>query len=62
MSSSGSYHSPPADEEDLHVASATLQADGRTVVLTVREPLTADRIYEVRTSLPGAGRTWRTTP
>jgi glucose/arabinose dehydrogenase len=50
----GSYHSPPTGEESLHVTSATLQPDGRTVRLVIREPLTADRIYEVRTTLPGA--------
>ena len=50
----GAYHSPATDEESLHVASAVLQPDGRTVRLVVREPMTADRIYEIRTTLPGA--------
>jgi glucose/arabinose dehydrogenase len=48
----GAYHSPPTDEEILHVAKATLADDGRTVNLTLQEPLIADRIYEVRTTLP----------
>jgi glucose/arabinose dehydrogenase len=50
----GAYHSPPTDEQALLVNSAVLQPDGRTVRLVVREPLIADRIYEIRTSLPSA--------
>lgn len=50
----GAYHSPPVDEEVLHVASATLGADGQTVRLSLKEPLIPDRIYEVRTTLPNA--------
>jgi hypothetical protein len=50
----GSYHSPPTDEEALHVASARLENDGRTVRLTLKEPPHADRIYEIRTTLPDA--------
>jgi len=50
----GAYHSPPTDEEALHVASATLQSDGHTVVLGLKEPWLADRIYELRTTLPNA--------
>ena len=53
-SSRASYHSPPTDEETLHVNSAVLQPDGRTVRLVVLEPLIADRIYEIRTTLPSA--------
>jgi glucose/arabinose dehydrogenase len=49
----GSYHSPPSDEETLHVASATISTDGRTVNLKLREALIADRIYEIRTPLGG---------
>jgi hypothetical protein len=50
----GSYHSPPTDEENLHVSAALLQNDGRTVQLRLREPPRADRVYEIRTTLPGA--------
>jgi glucose/arabinose dehydrogenase len=50
----GAYHSPPSDEEVLHVASAAIEPDGRTVCLTLKEPLIADRIYELRTTLPDA--------
>jgi hypothetical protein len=50
----GAYHSPPTDEEALHVVAATVAADGRRVRLTLREPLIADRIYEVRTTLADA--------
>ncbi len=50
----GSYHSPPTDEESLHVASAALADDGRTVLLTTAEPLIADRIYELRIDLTSA--------
>jgi len=50
----GAYHSPPTDEEELHVAAAALRDDGRGVRLTLREPMVVDRIYEVRTTLPGA--------
>jgi glucose/arabinose dehydrogenase len=46
----GAYHSPPTDEETLHVTSATLATDGRTVNLQLKEPHLADRIYEVRTT------------
>jgi glucose/arabinose dehydrogenase len=48
----GSYHSPPVDEQALHVTSAALMADSRTLHLTLQEPLIADRIYEIRTTLP----------
>ncbi len=50
----GSYHSPPSDEEALHVASAAVESDGRTVVLALKEPWVADRIYEIRTTLANA--------
>ena len=50
----GSYHSPPTDEEDLHVASVRLAPDGRRVRLVLSEPLIPDRIYELRVNLPGA--------
>ena len=50
----GSYHSPPIDEEALHVTSATLDADGRTLHLSLKEAPLADRIYEIRTTLPDA--------
>jgi hypothetical protein len=50
----GAYHSPPIDEEALHVASATLAPDGRTVHLILKESHVADRIYELRTTLPDA--------
>lgn len=50
----GAYHSPPTDEEALHVASAAVEGDGTTVHLVLREPLIAGRIYEVRTTIPGA--------
>ncbi len=50
----GSYHSPPTDEEDLHVASVRLAPDGRRVRLVLSEPLIPDRIYELRVDLPGA--------
>jgi hypothetical protein len=50
----GSYHSPPTDEENLHVRAAVLQGDGRTVHLDLKEALRADRIYEIRTTLAGA--------
>jgi glucose/arabinose dehydrogenase len=50
----GAYHSPPIDEEHLHVNAAVLQDDGRTVRLQLREPPLADRIYELRTTLAGA--------
>jgi glucose/arabinose dehydrogenase len=50
----GSYHSPPIDEEALHVLSATLEPDGRTVFLSLKEPHVADRIYELRTTLADA--------
>jgi hypothetical protein len=50
----GSYHSPPTDEEVLHVESATVTSDAHHVRLVVREDLIADRIYEVRTTLPNA--------
>ena len=50
----GSYHSPPTDEEVLRIDSAAIAADGRTVRLVLREELIADRIYEVRTTLPDA--------
>ena len=48
----GTYHSPPSDEESLHVASAELATDGRTIHLKLKEPPIPDRIYEVRTTLP----------
>ncbi|WP_406699860.1 hypothetical protein V5E97_13525 [Singulisphaera sp. Ch08] len=38
----------------MHVAKATLGPDGRTVRLSLKEPLIPDRIYEVRTTLPDA--------
>jgi glucose/arabinose dehydrogenase len=50
----GSYHSPPSDEEALHVASAAVAPDGMTVHLAIKEPPIADRIYEIRTTLPDA--------
>ena len=50
----GAYHSPPTDEENLHVSAAVLEPNGRTVQLSLREPPRGDRIYEVRTTLPGA--------
>lgn len=50
----GSYHSPPVDEEAVHVASAVVAADGKSVRLTLKEPHLADRIYELRTTIPGA--------
>jgi hypothetical protein len=50
----GSYHSPPVDEEPLHVAAARFEPDGKSVRLAIKEPLIADRIYEVRTTLAGA--------
>jgi glucose/arabinose dehydrogenase len=50
----GSYHSPPTDEENLHVRTATLADDGRTVLLEMKEPALADRIYEIKTTLPEA--------
>jgi hypothetical protein len=50
----GAYHSPPTDEDALHVRSVELQPDGRAARLVVREPLLADRIYEVRTTIDGA--------
>jgi hypothetical protein len=48
----GSYHSPPTDEQTLHVDSAQVSGDGKTVRLKVREAPLADRIYELRTTLP----------
>ncbi|MGE3819403.1 MAG: sugar dehydrogenase [Isosphaeraceae bacterium] len=50
----GSYHSPPTDEESLHVDGVDLSPDGRSARLRVREPLIPGRIYEVQTTLPGA--------
>lgn len=50
----GAYHSPPVDEESLHVASAVVAADGKSVRLTLKEPHLADRIYELHTTLLGA--------
>jgi hypothetical protein len=52
----GSYHSQPTDEENLHVTGVTPEpgGDGRTVWITLREPPRADRIYEIRTTLPDA--------
>ena len=50
----GSYHSPPTDEQSLGVASAVPSADGLSVRLRLKEPPIPDRIYEVRTTLPGA--------
>jgi hypothetical protein len=50
----GSYHSPPTDEENLQVTSATLAPDGRTVRLKIKESPLADRIYEIRTTLDNA--------
>lgn len=50
----GAYHSPPTDEETLHVAAATLQPDPSVVRLSLKEPWVADRIYELRTTLPHA--------
>lgn len=50
----GAYHSPPTDVEALHVDKAVLLPNGRTVRLFVREPMTADRIYEIQTRLPSA--------
>jgi len=50
----GAYHSPPSDEETLHVAKAEVLNNGGAVRLTLKEPLIADRIYEVRTTLPDA--------
>ena len=50
----GSYHSPPSDEENLQVRSAAVGPDGKTVLLTLKEPPLADRIYEIRTTLEGA--------
>jgi glucose/arabinose dehydrogenase len=48
----GAYHSPPSDEETLRVS--TVDVVGADVQLHLREPLIADRIYEVRVDLPGA--------
>jgi hypothetical protein len=48
----GEYHSPPTDEQTLHVESAQVFSDGKTVHLKVREAPLADRIYELRTTLP----------
>jgi glucose/arabinose dehydrogenase len=50
----GSYHSPPVDEESLHVSGVEVGRGGRTVRLVVREPMVPGRIYEIRTTLPGA--------
>jgi glucose/arabinose dehydrogenase len=50
----GSYHSPPSDEDALHVEAAELASDGRSVRLKLREPLIPDRIYEIRTDLADA--------
>jgi hypothetical protein len=50
----GSYHSPPTAEENLHVTAATLAPDGRTVLLTLKEPPLGDRIYEIKTTLAAA--------
>jgi len=52
----GSYHSPPTDEENLNVSAVTPDptGDGRTLLITLREPPLADRIYEIRTTLPEA--------
>jgi glucose/arabinose dehydrogenase len=49
----GSYHSPPSDEETLHIVRTSREGD-RTVRLVVREPIVPDRIYELRSLLPGA--------
>ena len=40
--------------KNLHVTAATIDPDGRTVRLALREPHLADRIYEIRTTLPDA--------
>ncbi|HEV3121448.1 MAG TPA: sugar dehydrogenase [Isosphaeraceae bacterium] len=48
----GEYHSPPTDEQTLHVESARVSSDGKTVHLKLREAPLADRIYELRTTLP----------
>jgi hypothetical protein len=50
----GAYHSPPTDEDALHVTAADVAGDGRTVRLVLREPLIPDRIYEIRTTIAGA--------
>lgn len=50
----GAYHSPPTDEEALHVAAAVLAPDQKSVRLLLKEPHAADRIYELRTTLAGA--------
>lgn len=50
----GSYHSPPTDEELLHVAGVEVAPDGRSVRLKLGESIIPDRIYEVRTTLEGA--------
>jgi hypothetical protein len=50
----GSYHSPPSDEESLHVRAAELLEDGMTVRLRLRETLIPDRIYELTTKLPAS--------
>jgi glucose/arabinose dehydrogenase len=50
----GAYHSPPVDEEVLGVESVESTGDGRSVRLVLREPILADRIYEVRVDLDGA--------
>ncbi|MFO0951760.1 MAG: sugar dehydrogenase [Isosphaeraceae bacterium] len=50
----GAYHSPPVDDEALRVATARVEGDDLTVRLTLREPHLEGRIYEVRTTLPGA--------
>ena len=49
-----SYHSPPTDEESVHVTSAVLAPDGKSVRLMLKEPHLADRIYEVHATLPVA--------
>jgi hypothetical protein len=49
----GAYHSPPVDEEVLHVSAVVPAEDGGSVRLVLREPIVPDRIYEVRADLPG---------
>ena len=58
----GSYHSPPTDIEMLSVASVAASEDGRSVRLTLREPLIPGRIYEIQANLPAPSRTSPTTP
>jgi glucose/arabinose dehydrogenase len=54
----GSYHSPPIDDENLHVSAVAVDEQnhgpGFTVQIALAEPHRADRIYEIRTTLPEA--------